>query len=402
MQGLVAGVSRLISNITPLFLLFVFTKTSSLSDIGLINYFIALITIIGVLTDFGLPEVVQSFLPKNLTESKEKNKQTIISKTFFYEILIVAISALGIFILDIISGYDLSKGFPYLLFAIILFSSSNVFIIIFNGLKKDKFVSAFYLGSSILFILISLILNLGFKASATESFLYGRLVSWIVFTIIPVFYLFKGKLVDVTTLDSSSNRDKIIPFAFNAFLASIAYVIAGQLDSILVTQSYGLETNGIFKSAVFAGTIPIALATILQTKLIPEFSENISDAWNLLKKNVKMILMLSGGLLVAGLIFGNLGLTILYNQEIANGGYWFFVAALVSTLINIINAVVFAYYYGVDKSDLVRNITIFETIVYCIVALLTIHNLQLFVLTNVITNFGGLLLSTYYLRTLHR
>jgi O-antigen/teichoic acid export membrane protein len=85
MQGLVAGVSRLISNITPLFLLFVFTKTSSLSDIGLINYFIALITIIGVLTDFGLPEVVQSFLPKNLTESKEKNKQTIISKTFFYE-----------------------------------------------------------------------------------------------------------------------------------------------------------------------------------------------------------------------------------------------------------------------------------------------------------------------------
>jgi O-antigen/teichoic acid export membrane protein len=402
MQGLVAGVSRLISNITPLFLLFVFTKTSSLSDIGLINYFIALITIIGVLTDFGLPEVVQSFLPKNLTESKEKNKQTIVSKTFFYEILIVALSALGIFILDIISGYDLSKGFPYLLFVIILFSSSNVFIIIFNGLKKDKLVSAFYLGSSILFILISLVLNLGFKASATESFLYGRLISWIIFTMIPVFYLFKEKLVDVSTLDSSSNRDKIVPFAFNAFLASIAYVIAGQLDSILVTETYGLEANGIFKSAVFAGTIPIALATILQTKLIPEFSENISDAWNLLKKNLKMVLILSTGLLVAGLIFGNLGLTILYNQEIANGGYWFFVAALVSTLINIINAVVFAYYYGVDKSNLVRNITIFETIVYCIVALLTIHNLQLFVLTNVITNFGGLLLSTYYLKTLHR
>lgn len=402
MQGLVAGISRLISNIAPLFLLFVFTKTSPLSEIGLINYFIALITIIGVLTDFGLPEVVQSFLPKNLSKDNDQNKKTIIFKSFIYEIAIVLLAGIAVFILDTLLGNTISKGYSYLLLGIIIFSCSNTFILIFNGLKRERAVSALFLGSSIVFITLSIVLNTTFNLPATESFLYGRLVSWIIFASIPAFILVKEGLISAKSLKYLPVNSKILPFAFNAFLASLAYVIAGQLDSILVTNYYGLETNGIFKSAVFAGTIPIALATILQTKLIPEFSENLSTAWNLLKKYLKMIVLLSTGLLIAGIVFGNLGLTILYNQEIASGGYWFFLAALVSTLINIVNAIVFAYYYGVDKSYVVRNITIFETIIYCIVAFLTIQNLELFVLTSVITNFGGLVLSTYYLKTLHR
>lgn len=393
MQGIIAGVSRLISSITPLFLLFVFSKTSSLAEIGLINYFIALITIIGVLTDFGLPEVVQSFLPKT------QNKKTIVSKSFFYEVTIVLLAGAAILLIDSLTGYSISKGFPYLLLGIILFSSSNTFILIFNGLKREKLVSAFYLGSALLFIFSTLIFNLVLGINVVESFLYGRLFSWIVFWILPLAVLLKEKLISLSEIRSD---EKILPSAFNAFLASIAYVIAGQLDSILVTSRYGLEMNGIFKSAVFAGTIPIALATILQTKLIPEFSEKIEQAYSLLKKYLKMILILSVGLLLLGLVFGNLGLTILYNGEIAAGGYWFFIAALVSTLINIVNAVVFAYYYGVNKSNLVRNITVFETVIYCVTAFLTINDINLFVLTAVITNFGGLLLSTYYLRKLTR
>ncbi len=391
MQGIIAGVSRLVSNIAPLILLFVFTKTSDLAEIGLINYFIALITIIGVLTDFGLPEVVQSFLPKSA------DKKGVISKSFFYEISIVALAGAAILLLDTVSGHSISKGFPYILLGIILFSSSNTFILIFNGLKRETLVSTFYLGSALLFILTSLILNLAFGINAVESFLYGRLFSWIVFWILPLFVLFKERLISLSEVHS---EEKILPFAFNAFLASIAYVIAGQLDSILVTEQYGLEVNGIFKSAVFAGTIPIALATILQTKLIPEFSEKIEQAFSLLKKYLKWIFLLSAALLVLGLIFGNLGLTILYNSEIASGGYWFFVAALVSTLINIVNAVIFAYYYGVNKSNLVRNITVLETIIYCITAFFTIHDINLFVLTSVFTNLGGVILSAYYLKKL--
>lgn len=391
MLGIIAGVSRLVSNIAPLILLFVFTKTSDLAEIGLINYFIALITIIGVLTDFGLPEVVQSFLPKST------DKKGVISKSFFYEISIVALTGAAILVLDTVSEYSISKGFPLVLLGIILFSSSNTFILIFNGLKREKLVSTFYLGSAILFVFLSLILNLAFGISAVESFLYGRLFSWIVFWIVPLIFLFKERLISLSEVRS---EEKILPFAFNAFLASIAYVIAGQLDSILVTERYGLEMNGIFKSAVFAGTIPIALATILQTKLIPEFSEKIEQAFSLLKKYLKWILLLSVILLVLGLMLGNLGLTILYNGEIASGGYWFFIAALVSTLINIVNAVIFAYYYGVNKSNLVRNITVLETLLYCITALFTIHDINLFVLTSVVTNLGGVILSAYYLKKL--
>ncbi len=391
MQGLIAGVSRLISNIAPLFLLFVFTKTSSLEDIGLINYFIALITIIGVLTDFGLPEVVQSFLPKT------QNKKAVVSKSFFYEIAIVLLAGGAILLIDTLTGLSISKGFPFILLAIIIFSSSNTFILIFNGLKREKLVSTFYLGSAVLFIGISTILNIVFKINAVEAFLYGRLISWVIFWILPLIVLFKDKLISISGIRSG---DKILPFAINAFLASIAYVIAGQLDSILITNHYGLEANGIFKSAVFAGTIPIALATILQTKLIPEFSENLSKAYSSLKKYLKLVIGLSFGLLIAGLLLGNLGLNILYNAEIASGGYWYFIAALVATLLNIINAVVFAYYYAVDKSNLVRNITVVETIIYCSAAFITISDINAFVLTNVITNIGGLLLSIHYFRKL--
>ena len=58
------GIVRVFSNITPILIFFAFAQILGVEELGLINYFISLIAIIGVFTDFGLPEAIQRFLPQ--------------------------------------------------------------------------------------------------------------------------------------------------------------------------------------------------------------------------------------------------------------------------------------------------------------------------------------------------
>ena len=60
----IPGLARVISSATPLLALLIFSKLLSTEEIGLVSYFIAIITLLGILTEFK-----NSYLKQNLQNS---------------------------------------------------------------------------------------------------------------------------------------------------------------------------------------------------------------------------------------------------------------------------------------------------------------------------------------------
>ena len=359
------GVIRLIASIIPILLLFFYTKTATLEEIGLVSYFISLITIIGVITDFGFPETLQRFLPI------EKDSRKFLSSILVVEFIIVTIVLIFFSMLDQVTNGQLSKNYLDILLLIFFFSSSNVIVIAFNGLKDKLRVSLYFLGSAISFFLISYALFTFGITDAVYSFLLGRLISWMIFTILPLTdMVFRGQFIFSINISS-----RVFIFAFNSFFVSIAYILFTQWDSILVTQFGSLEENGIYKSIVFIASLPLALRVILETKLLPEFSSFIKNG-NIARLNreytVLTSLLASLGFIcsLVSIIIAKPILLLFYNSEISLNSDFIFPITLLGTFLYITSVPGAIVLQAIGKENIIRNISILQSLLFFIISLL--------------------------------
>ena len=357
-KSLLPGISRVLSSTSPVIILFVFTKFVPVADIGLLNYFIALITIVGVLTDFGLPEAVQKFVIQG------KDKLERISFTILAEIILVITGGIVFLLLDWVSGYRISFGYTLQIFLILIFSSSNVFILIFNGLKENLKTSLYYTLSSIVFIGLTFALYFFKITDVVNAFLIGRIVGWAIFAVIPLIELKKQKLIDF----SKAHYDRRFGlFALNVLISTIAYVIMGQWDSILVTNYAGSYENGIYKSVSTLATVPIVLSVILQTKLLPEFSElvhlgKITELKSELYKYLKILGVFCITVFVVSIPLAKFALTIIYNEEIAANGLQYFFPILAGVLIYIFTSPILSVLMALGYEHFYRNSAIIQSL----------------------------------------
>ncbi|MEO6729043.1 MAG: oligosaccharide flippase family protein [Candidatus Dojkabacteria bacterium] len=359
-KSLLPGISRVLSSTSPIIILFVLSKFVPVEDIGLLNYFVALITIVGVLTDFGLPEAVQKFVIQG------KDKLERISFTIISEIGLVITGGVIFLILDWVSGYKISFGYSFQIFLLLIFSASNVFILIFNGLKDNFRTSLYYTLSSLLFIGLTFGLYFFKITDVINAFLIGRIVGWAVFSIIPLIELNNQKLIDF----SKAHFDKrFTMFALNTLIATMAYVIMGQWDSILVTNYAGNYENGIYKSVSTLATVPIVLSVILQTKLLPEFSElvaqgKINELKQELYKYLKILGAFCGIVFVVSIPLARFGLTIVYNEEIASNGLQYFFPILAGVLIYIFTSPILSVLMALGYEHFYRNSAIIQSVLF--------------------------------------
>lgn len=367
-KSFLPGVSRVLSSTSPVIILFVLSKFVPVDDIGLLNYFIALITIVGVLTDFGLPEAVQKFVIQG------KDKLERISFTIAAEIVLVLVGSVIFLVLDWITGYRISFGYSLQVFLILIFSSSNVFILIFNGLKDNLRTSLYYTLSSLIFIGLTFGLYFLKVTDVINAFLIGRVVSWIIFAIVPLIELNRQKLID---LGKAHFDKRFATFALNVLISTMAYVIMGQWDSILVTNYAGNYENGIYKSVSTLATVPIVLSVILQTKLLPEFSELVHlNKINELKAELYKYLKILGvfGIVVflISIPLAKLGLTIIYNEEIATNGLQYFFPILAGVLIYIFTSPILSVLMALGYEHFYRNSAILQSILFLAISILLI------------------------------
>ncbi len=352
------GIVRAFSNITPVIIFFIFAQFITIPELGLLNYIISLITIVGVFTDFGIPEAIQRFLPQI------KNKTKLITYTVKLEFLVVLLGALLFLLFDLLTKNLLSKGFLALFTITILFSASNSIILIFNGLQNQKLLSKFFGYSSLLFLFITFFLHFGFNLAPTLSFIYARLISWGVYTLLPIIYLKREGLFSKQKFVPQENK-RFNKFAINTFIYVGSITLLTQWDSMLITSVDGVHTNGLYKSVAFIATIPIVLVTILQTRLLPLLSKLHSEHKTKeiaieLRNNIKFLfLILSTTFLIQLFIYKPL-LNIFLNQEIVEKAGHLFPMIFLAICIHILISPYISTLQAIGREKFVRNLAIIQ------------------------------------------
>lgn len=373
-KSFIPGVSRVISNATPIIILFIFSKFLIPEELGVLNYFISLITLIGIFTDFGLSEAVQRYLPKN------KSPRLIFS-TLLMELGLVIGVGLLILVIDLLTGNRISRGYPIQIFLIILFSACNIIILIFNGLKDKLRTSTYFLFTSLTFLAITFGLYFLNITDAVNSFLIGRLISWIIFTIIPIIDLLRKNLIEV----KFELPHKYVSFFVNNMIVDFSYSLFNQWDSILIINVLGEFQNGIYKSVSFIASIPYIVSVVLQTKLLPEYSEFFHDnevqkvkiSFDFLNK-----LLILGGIIIVflSIILGHLGLSIIYNSEIADLGTQYLPFIIAAVMIYIASVPSTTVLLANGKDHIVRNLSLVQSIGFVALSSLLLSTLGLSIL----------------------
>jgi len=332
-----------------------------------------LITLVGIFTDFGLPEALQKFLP-------QPNHKQLLFPTISLEFLLVVIGATSIFIIDLALGGQISQGYSLLLFFCIIFSASNTIILSFNGLRQNLKTSIYFLGAAVSFLIITFVCYFYFQLNIVESFLTGRLTSWLLFTIIPLIDLYLQKLLPV----NFKLTKRYLSFAANNFVIISAFAFINNWDSIIITNVLGTYINGVYKSVATLGLLPNILAVVLNTKLLPEYSYLHSkklntELRNSNKKITLLIIFITVIFTLSSIPLSKWALTIIFSPEIATQGYSLLPFFITAGFAYVCSIPAVSVLQALGQESFVRNIAIIQSIIYFLgsILVLTLGNLFL-------------------------
>ncbi len=360
------GTIRVFSNITPILIFFIFAQILNIEELGMLNYIISLITVVGIFTDFGIPEAIQRFLPQT------KNKAKLITYTLKLEFLVVFTGAIFFLILDLLSQNDFSKGYLFLLFFTILFSASNTIILIFNALDEKNTVSKYFGLTALTFLLMTMFFYFILGFEPILSFIYGRLISWLIYTLIPIFNLIKQGFLE-KDIFSFKKQTSFNRFALNTFIYLGSIALITQWDSILITNIDGVHTNGIYKSVAFIATTPVVLVTILHTKLLPFFSKlnakkRFSEITKELWKNIKHVSILLLFIYLISLLIYEQILNVFLMEEIVQEAGFLFPILVLAICIQILTTPFVATLQAIGRENIIAKVSILQVIVFLILS----------------------------------
>lgn len=390
-KAFIPGLSRVISNATPVIIIFVLSKFVDPSELGVVNYFISLITLVGVLTDFGLPETVQRFIPQDKSGK-------LIFPSILFEFVLVLVGANAFAIADMLTGGKFSYGNTLLMFFILIFSSSNIVTLVFNSLGYYYKASVYFLGSSLSFILITFGLYFGGITDLTQSFLIGRLISWIIFTILPLWSLYKGGFLKV----AYKLPKRMITFAFNSFVFVFSYSTFNQWDSILITNTMGEYSNGIYKSVSFIASLPYVLSVVLDTKQLPEYSKMFAEKkykelMDNCNKYTKGLLALAVVLTILSIPLSRFGLSIIFNSEIADNGYFYLPLILLAVMTYVASIPSVNVLQASGNEAKVRNVALVQSVGFVILSTLLLPSFGLIILPLILIGLNATFLTASFI-----
>lgn len=379
------------ANVSPLIILFIFAKMGvSTEQIGAINYYFALVTILGIFTDFGLPELIQRTVPIATDQAAK------LSNLLIAELGIATLVGAIFLAVDRLTG--IAYGQPGLLFFVIVASSCNTFILGFNALASKIRVSIYFGANAALFTGISTLLVLSGQ-EASEAFLLGRALSWLIILVIVSIDLFWQGLFTI-----SLHRFDY-KYVVNIVLGNLGNALIGQWDGIITSLARGFAANGIYKSASLVGSLPQGISTILSTKLLPEYSVLItSGRLNEVKASVrKVAIILSGIGICSAFVLVFLGkplLTFVFNLEIAENAYIYLPLIFLSSSLWAAISPAISALQAAGKANIYRNILVIQVALYLLTSGLLIQ--QNFIFLPVMLLISTILASAMLLTEVHR
>jgi O-antigen/teichoic acid export membrane protein len=323
--GLVFFIS-LIGSVFGYLIKMVLSRQMSLEDFGLFYAVFTFVSFFVVFKDFGLGQSLTKLIPQFLAK-KEYGKVKYSIKFVFLVNLIVGLIFAAIIIF--LSGYLANNYFnnplakPLLVVLsiyFVIYSFYIIFIHIFVGFQKSKLYS-----QNLFLINLSVLLGLFIfkdfnELSPAFAYLFASILG-VVFGVVALSRIFSFKH---KTSYPGRLRSKLFSYGFPLLLASLGFVIIGQIDTLLLVKFRTLAEVGVYNVILPTAMLLITLGSSLALVILPLISEywakqkfkELSDIIKLIYKKV-FALIVPIALLV--FIFSDLILKILFGELFISG-----------------------------------------------------------------------------------
>jgi O-antigen/teichoic acid export membrane protein len=268
-------------------LLPIYTRYLSPKDVGIIDLFAVIGSIINIIITLEITQAVARYYPEGKNE-QEKSLYT--STAFWFTVsvyilyLIISISFSEYFTVLLLDSIDYEVIFILAIFSV---ATNGIFYFTQNQLKwqiqpKDNFIAS--LINTLVLALVSIILLVfGLKV---ESIFIGQILGNVISSFISI-YLAKGSYRPKFSINKLY---EMISFSFPLVFSGIAVFIATYIDRVAIKDLLGLEDLGIYgvayRFASVAGIIMIGFQNSLMPLVFKHYKEQntpkyISDIFNL-------------------------------------------------------------------------------------------------------------------------
>lgn len=305
----------------------VLSRQLSLEEFGLFYAVFTFVTFFAVFKDFGISQALAKFIPQFLVKKEYGKIKASIKFAFFVNFVMGIIFAIGIIIFSdfLTINYFKNELAKHLLIILsgyfILFAIYRLVISIFLGFQKSKIYSLnlFFINFFVL-IGISIFKKFGVLSPAI-SYLFASIFG----VLIGVILLFS--FFDFSKYKSQINRNlrsQLLSYGFPLMLASMGFMVIGQIDTLMLIKFRSLSEVGIYNVVLPTAMLLITLGSALAMAMLPfvseywarkkvkELSKIITDIY---KKS--FILIAPIGLIL--FIFSDLILKVLFGESFVSG-----------------------------------------------------------------------------------
>ena len=186
-----SGAARILNNGSVFLITIILIRFGRVSEleIGVVLYCAAVLTVINLLTSFGMIEAIQFFVAT-------KNPAQIITKSVNLQLIISIVSSFTVLVIGILGffGPFFTPDLVYALSFAVLFSGYDSFVLAYNGLGKQLKSGIFQIIYIFLLLFVISILNFNFKFSPSFSVLFGYGIVWFLMNFIILTSFISSKL----------------------------------------------------------------------------------------------------------------------------------------------------------------------------------------------------------------
>ena len=333
-------------------------------EIGQVLYVLSIVTVLSLLTDFGMTEGLQKFV-------NQVSPKKIILPAICLEFVIVTLTALTALILDF-NGW-ITKGEQLLFFVAVVMSSYNIIVLIFNGLHQQLRSSIYQVCYVTLLVSSLSVYYFFFNLPPLTSALLAFSVSWLMINGVMLLDLGYQGLLSIK--DFEFNKDFIF-FCLNNFIYVCGFMVLTQTDTLFINNILGDSATGIYKSSAQIALFSRVIGLSVATPLLPIFAKKVKQKdIQGINRILRMVLVfmaaIIGSLISVSFFLGSEILFLIYNNsQIASQGGFILFLLLIAFGIQNFNLPIIMLLQAVGLVSVPRNTVLVQAFLYIIPVIL--------------------------------
>ena len=268
--------------------LFLYTNFISDKYYGLVAYILSAANIMMPLMAFGAHNTIVKFYSSFKTKNALNSFLTLM--LFLPLVLTIPVGLIGYFAYDAIASMISSKNeiVGHYLWYIFITALSMAYFEIFYGWVKVQMQTVFGNFMKEVFHRVGamlLLFSVYFNLISVEQFLMGLVLTYVLRTIIMMFYAF-GKRFPVLRFDGVNNRTAIIKYSTLIIIAGSIATLILDVDKVMLNNYIEIEKVAYYSVAVFIATVIAVPQRAMHQILLPLTAQFLNAKDNVALKDL--------------------------------------------------------------------------------------------------------------------